>query len=180
MSKNNTFMYKLIKNGYPFLVTGTTDRGKHFRPIAHAICSDETSNAFSFIFKSIKECCSEFYNYNYNPTYLVADAADAITKACHEVFGESIKGVMFWFHRGQRVGDKLRHFEEYDQPKIDINIMQTSDSKKLFKKSFELFKKKWLKLNKYHINDFLSYFEEQLINKLSGWYEGFAPVPTMH
>jgi hypothetical protein len=41
--------------GFPLLLCGTTDKCKKFQPIGAALCSDETTEAFQFIFQSTKE-----------------------------------------------------------------------------------------------------------------------------
>jgi hypothetical protein len=70
--------YKLLQHGYPLLVVGTTDKARKFHPFGIALCSNEKSEAFSFIFKSIKECILTVYNYDYEPNVLVADARDVL------------------------------------------------------------------------------------------------------
>ncbi len=68
--------YKLLQHGYPVLVVGTTDKARMFHPSGVALCCSEKEEAFSFIFKSIKESIFSIYNYDYEPNILVADAAE--------------------------------------------------------------------------------------------------------
>ncbi|CAF2821308.1 unnamed protein product [Rotaria sp. Silwood2] len=44
--------YKLVWQGFPVLVIGTTDFNKAFHPFGLAICSNEKTKDFEFIFKS--------------------------------------------------------------------------------------------------------------------------------
>ena len=87
--------YKLIQHGYPVLVVGTTDKDKKFHPFGVAMCCNETDDAFKFIFKSIKDCVQEIFQYDYQPTILVAEA---ITNGFTSVFSELFFRVMCWFH----------------------------------------------------------------------------------
>ena len=59
--------------------------------------------------------------------------------------------------------------------RYDISILQLSESKEIFDKGFQLFKKKWNDLKDNTINQFLQYFEKEWYTKHPGWYEGFAP-----
>ena len=90
--------YKLLQHGYPLLVVGTTDKARMFHPFSVALCCSEKAEAFTLIFKSIKESILSIYNYNYEPNILVADAAEATTNAFKSVFKELLHRVMSWFH----------------------------------------------------------------------------------
>jgi hypothetical protein len=84
--------------GFPLLLCGTTDKCKKFQPIGAALCSDETTEAFQFIFQSTKEMMQQMFNYMYSPKYLVADGAEAITNGFSYVFGDDYQRGMCWFH----------------------------------------------------------------------------------
>lgn len=77
--------YKLVHQGYPILIVGTTDRSRQFHPFGLAITYDETHVSFEFIFNCVKNMSSKYHDYNYHPTYLIADAAEAITNGFIEV-----------------------------------------------------------------------------------------------
>ena len=47
--------YKLIWNGYPVIIIGTSDAKRKFFPIAIAVCSNERHLDFKFIFESIQK-----------------------------------------------------------------------------------------------------------------------------
>ena len=90
--------YKLLHRGHPILIVGTTDKDKSFHPIGVAFCCNEKEEAFKFIFQSINDCVTEIYNFDYQPTILVADASEAITNRFTSVFNELLLRVMCWFH----------------------------------------------------------------------------------
>ena len=175
--------YKLIQHGYPVLVVGTTDRDKKFHPFGVAMCCNETEDAFKFIFKSIKDCVQEIYQYDYQPTILVADAAEAITNGFTSVFLELLFRVMCWFQMKKAFGDH-ETFTSINQPhkeniRQDICTLQLCESKDIFDAAYQLFKKKWTTMKDGGIKDFLIYFDKTWIQQHPGWYEGFAPgVPS--
>ena len=51
--------YKLIWQGFPVLIAGTTDLQRQFHPLCLAICSSETESDFCFLFKSLKNVVSK-------------------------------------------------------------------------------------------------------------------------
>ena len=75
--------------GLPVLLCGTTDLHKHFHPFSLNICTNETETDFCFMIYSIKKACFSFYQYDYKPNTLIADAAPAITNGFMLAFGYS-------------------------------------------------------------------------------------------
>jgi hypothetical protein len=47
--------YKLVLEGFPCLIIGTTDMSKQFHPYGFAVCSNEDEKDFKFIFMSIRD-----------------------------------------------------------------------------------------------------------------------------
>lgn len=90
--------YKLIWQGYPVFVFGTTDYNKAFHPYGISVCLNEKFEDFEFIFKTIQICCLKVFNFNYQPSILLADGSDAITKGFESVFGSCNKRIMCWAH----------------------------------------------------------------------------------
>jgi hypothetical protein len=171
--------YKLLQHGYPVLLVGTTDKARMFHPFGVALCCSEKEEAFSFIFKSIKESLFSIYNYDYEPNILVADAAEATRNAFKNVFNELLYRVMCWFHMRKAYEDHSsyaaieKQFKE--QIKQDIYTLQLCDSEEIFNAAYMLFKKKWLKKSK-AVDEFINeYFDKVWIQQHPGWYESFAP-----
>jgi hypothetical protein len=46
--------YKLIWQGFPVLIVGTSDMDNKFHPLGMAVCSNEEATDFSFIFESLQ------------------------------------------------------------------------------------------------------------------------------
>ena len=90
--------YKLIWQGYPVLIIGTTDREKAFHPFGLAVSMNETEQDFSFIFESIKQAAQDICNLNY--------------QSCSMLSGQSIK--LFSIISIWNVSKKnIRWFEDY-------------------------------------------------------------------
>lgn len=170
--------YKLIWQGYPVLVIGTTDLNKAFHPFGLAICSNEKTEDFRFIFKSIQIGMQRLNKDLFKPTALVADAADAIKNAFRKVFNHQYNQIMCWSHMKTKVENRLSHIDDKviaDEILSDIEYLHLSNSKEVFDLALSLFLKKWKIKNKtknQSIIDFLSYFDDQWIKSNSGWYEG--------
>ena len=73
--------YKLICQGFPVLISGTTDLQRHFHPVSVSICSNEAVDDFTFIFSALKDSIGKIHNQIYQPTILIADGAEQITNA---------------------------------------------------------------------------------------------------
>ena len=117
------------------LIVGTTDKAKQFHPCGLAMCCNEKDEAFEFIFNSIKDSVKEIYNFNYEPTILIAYASDAITNVFKSVFGEFMQRVMCWFHMKKAYEDhesftaiNSQHKENIRQ---DIYLLQLSNFGKI-------------------------------------------------
>ncbi|CAF2022136.1 unnamed protein product [Rotaria magnacalcarata] len=74
--------YNLIWQDYPILMVGTTDKQCAFHPFGIALCINEKTNDFEFMFKSVQLAVEQLYNINYCPIIFVADASGTITNGC--------------------------------------------------------------------------------------------------
>ncbi|CAF4225836.1 unnamed protein product [Rotaria sordida] len=71
--------YKVIWQGFPGLVIGTTDLNKAFHPFGLAICSNEKKTKdFEFIFNSVQIGMQKINKALLQPTALILDAVDSI------------------------------------------------------------------------------------------------------
>lgn len=90
--------YKLVWNGFPVLLVGTTDLYRSFHIFGLAVCTNETETDFRFVFESLKKGLDENLNVKLAPKYLIADAAKSIQNAFMHVFGETTTIITCWFH----------------------------------------------------------------------------------
>ena len=182
--------YKLIYQGYPVLMVGTTDRAKAYHPFGIALSSNEKNTSFEFVFNAIKQSALQLCSYTYIPRILVADAAEAITIGFKTAFGDEalLKRVMCWFHMKKAYEGKDAQskspFKELpdelkDQLNTDIYLLHMSESPEMFERAYDLFVAKWRAIANAVVDKFLDYFNQQWFEKNSGWYEGFAPgIPS--
>jgi hypothetical protein len=179
--------YKLISEGFPVILIGTTDRQKRFHPLGLSITYNEKGDDFAFGFNSIKESAAKINDFEYKPNILIADGAEAISNGFNDAFPSFEKRVMCFAHVIRNIDSQLNRFITPTQKKVkyhlrkEILLLQLCESEPIFDKACELFLNKWRRINSVLINNFLAYFEDQWLRGLKGWFEGFAHgVPSQN
>ncbi|CAF3947109.1 unnamed protein product, partial [Rotaria sp. Silwood1] len=164
--------------GFPVLIIGTTDLNKAFHPFGLAICSNEKTKDFEFIFNCIQIGLQRINKDLLKPTALICDAADSIKNGFKNVFGNSYNQIMCWAHMKRNVENRICHINDKDIAKEimeDIEMLQLCNSTVIFKLASALFIKKWKMNNKQtnqSILEFLNYFDNEWLKSNDGWYEG--------
>jgi len=164
--------YKLLWEGFPVLVVGTSDKNRHFHPFGMAVCSSEAQEDFQTIFNILKSESTV----PYRPKYIIADCAEAITNAFSEVFGPNFTRVYCWFHIMKNIKHKLHSISDIDirsEIKSDISFLQLSDSPEEFARAKDLWITKWS--SEKEASQFVEYFKTQYLDQRSGWFQGIAP-----
>lgn len=162
--------YKLMWQGFPFLVVGTVDRAKKFHPLCFACCSNETEADFTFLFEAMKFTIEELFNAQFNPKILIADGSHAIRNAFKAVFNSEVM-VMCYAHVLRNVTKRPLNNKKNRNPILkDLGRMNLARSPKEFKKMSKRFLKKWKK----HEPEFMEYFEAQWLQTHCNWYESAA------
>ncbi|CAF4632468.1 unnamed protein product [Rotaria sp. Silwood2] len=170
--------YKLVWQGFPILIVGTTDLNKSFHPFGLAICSNEKTNDFAFIFKSIQIGMQKINKDLLKPKALISDAANAIKNGFKKVFDNSYDHIMCWAHMKRKINNRVCQINDKHIAKEmieDIEMLQLSNSTPVFQLASTLFMKKWKMNNKQNnqaILDFLNYFDNEWLQLNCGWYEG--------
>lgn len=156
--------YKLIWEGFPVLIIGTTDSDRHFHPFCITISSDEQKISFKYIFQALKNQLS------LSPHSLVSDAAAAIREAFLEVFGQNCSLIMCWAHMRRNVMKKLHLADESNRQELidDIDLLQISSDEKIFTKAISLFVKKYQD----NASDFIDYLNQMWFSSHRNWFEG--------
>lgn len=95
--------YKLIWQGYPLLVVGTTDSNRRFHPIGTCVSTYERSADFEFMFRTIKNSLKEIFGFEMDPRVFISDAARSIHNAFKSVFGDRDDIIMCWAHLRRNV-----------------------------------------------------------------------------
>ena len=83
--------YKLLWNGFPFIVCGLSDIMHRFHPIAFLFTSHEDKDAYSFLINSIKSFVCVHLSFDMEPNYCISDNADEIFSAVTAEFPDTIK-----------------------------------------------------------------------------------------
>ncbi|CAF0845906.1 unnamed protein product [Brachionus calyciflorus] len=141
--------YKLTFAGFPVLTGGNTDRAKSFHPFGIALCSCQTSNDFSFFFRSIEVFKKEVFQIE--------------------------KRVTCWAHVRRNIDDELKIFDDKIKSDIfeDIYSIQELFREDFFTQACELFEKKWINKNS-NVDSFLKIFKKNYVLRNNGWSEGYC------
>lgn len=103
--------YKLLWQGFPVILAGTTDQGRHFHPFGLTICKTEQQDDYGFTCVTIKNLIREIFNVEYSPSTLVADAAPSITNGFNQAFFCRNR-VICWAHVIRNVDKRLKHIKD--------------------------------------------------------------------
>ncbi|CAF4034974.1 unnamed protein product, partial [Rotaria magnacalcarata] len=108
---------------------------KAFHPFGLAICSNEKTKDFEFIFNCIQIGLKKINKDLLKPTALICDAADAIKNGFKNVFGNSYNQIMCWAHMKRNVENRISHINDKDIAKEileDIEMLQLCNSTIIF------------------------------------------------
>lgn len=163
--------YKCVWQGYPVLIVGTTDADRHFHHFGLAICMNEATADFEFVFSALKKGSVMVSAEPIDPKVLVSDASAAIKKAFGNVFGIDRKTVTCWIHMMRNMEKRLKSLkkETADGMREDIFYLQTLHDEKVFSIGIQLFISKWEASEM----EFIRYFQKEWIEKNGEWYEGY-------
>lgn len=78
--------YKLIWQGFPILLLGTTDNNRKFHPFGASVTTNECREDFEFMFLAAKDIIHRLFNEELKPEVLISDAAGAIHNGFTAVF----------------------------------------------------------------------------------------------
>ena len=115
--------YKLVWEGMPVLIIGTTDSDRHFHPFGMAICSNEKTDDFVFVYDSLRREVQALGG-SIDPEVLVSDASEAIRNGFVQVFGREKLLVMCWAHVRKNI-DKHLHLLNDQKHRDDVLDVKT-------------------------------------------------------
>lgn len=164
--------YKLMWEGYPLHVFGTTDHQRTFHIIAFAFSTKEDSGVFEFCFQAIKDKTKEIFDKDTNVEYLISDAAGAIKNGFRKVWPNA-KLITCYFHVMKNVKEfKFDSMENREIIQKHIRQLYYSPSTEHFDAGCQLFLKECKKIKE---SKFATYFEKTwLSDKNKNWYHGFV------
>jgi hypothetical protein len=82
--------YKLVWQGFPVFVIGSTDKDKKFHPFCLGVATSEEKDDFKMLFDALKTNISSVFSCSLQPDVLVCDASKAIQNAFVEIFGAEV------------------------------------------------------------------------------------------
>ncbi|KAL0821529.1 hypothetical protein ABMA28_004986 [Loxostege sticticalis] len=165
--------YKLIWQGFPVLVLGTTDKNRKFHPLCLGISTNERQEDFQMIFGGLKEKALSLFDHILEPRVLVCDAAQAIINAFIEVFGNAPVVRMCWAHAKKNMQQKVQktvHKTKQKEIIQDIDTLHYATSYEVFNAASQAFVEKWQTQT-----EFVNYFQEEWLKKHPNWFLGAAP-----
>lgn len=169
--------YKLNWHEWPFMVIGTVDKDKRLHPLCFALCTNEATPDFEFIFETLSTNVKKHTSKEFRPTILISDASNAIRNAFMSVFPFAILMIMCYTHVLRNVGKHKEKYKKENKDEIfkDIEILHQSSCLHVFKILSRLFLKKWNRKEP----EFARYFERQWLQSHCNWYLGAAAyTPT--
>lgn len=169
--------FKLTWINYPVLLCGTTDKNKSFHPFGLMLSRHQSEEDFEFMFKAIKEQAKNIYDYDFEPTVLLADSAMEITNGFLSTFKRLEKRIVCWAHASRKVKDNCVGVDKKIKAKIreDFNALQITASTLNFKKGWKLLYDKWQVHENQNVKEFLDDFESFWLRDYTyGWFEGYA------
>jgi hypothetical protein len=162
--------YKLVWQGFPVLVIGTTDESRQFHCFGMGVCTDEKTDDFKFLFNSLKNGAEKILHFPIDPSTLISDAARSTQNSFKDVFGEDKLVIMCWAHMKKNVVKKVEKLvaQEFQTEILsDIDILQLSQNNDIFDRASILFLDKW-----YEETEFINYFKAEWLDTNRFWYEG--------
>ena len=159
--------YKLIWQGFPVLMVGTTDKQNHYISFGIAVTTSETKQDFEFIFKSlISGLKSIDGSYELKPKIIMADAADSISNGFKQAFKFKDDGLykrsMCAIHV-RRAIEKYGNFNDTkNKAKVikDFIDLQIAQNQNIFNEAAELFINKWCEKE----DKFTAYFRKEWLD----------------
>lgn len=172
--------YKLVWQGYPIIQVGTTDKHRSFHPFGIAVCTNERSADYEFIFATVKSAVKKVFNIEHSPDVLIADAGISIHNGFKKVHGDDLLIVMCWAHMRRAIIDNTpKYFKDektVQELLHDIDMLQLSKSHAIFDKAANDFLEKWRKRSL----AFSEYFDSQWLQKHRFWYVGAREMTPNH
>ena len=162
--------YKLIWQGFPVLLVGTTDKTKKFHPICIAVTTNERKQDFEMLFKALRNSAFTLYEHSLNPKALICDSAMSIINAFKEVFGEEAIIKMCWFHAKKNIVNSVERLVDKKKQKTllqDIDMLQSATSPDMFQSALAAFMTKYVDQR-----EFITYFKKEWVYQNRNWYLG--------
>lgn len=168
--------HKLVWQGFPIFVVGSTDLENKFHCFGLCIACSEDESVFSFIFQSVQNSVTQLFFASYTPGFLLSDQTPELQTA----FMQTFEGKMLLCYEGvfKTIAKKIDNLkiEKLKKKEIldDLKVLQLSTSDNVFHVGVKLFSEKYLAYN-----DFIHYFKSNWVVKNSNWFEGYKGLEAI-
>lgn len=165
--------YKIIWQGFPVFVCGTTDQNQKLHPLCLAVASNEQKEDYKLIFQGLQNKIQEIHEITWNPKVLVCDAAKSIQKAFLQVFGDNVVVRMCWAHVKKKIQERVERIINKQLRKdilADVHALHSITRPNIFNAASEAFLQKYKDQT-----EFVDYFKEQWLVKYRNWFLGATP-----
>lgn len=165
--------YKIIWQGFPVFVCGTTDQNQKFHPLCLVVTSIEKKEVFKLIFEGLQKVIQNWYQSTWSPKVLVCDGTKSIQNAFIEVFGDNVVVRTCWVHTKNKIQEwikKLRNKELGIEILGDIDALHAITNPNIFDSASEAFLQKYK-----HQFEFIEYFKEHWLVQNRNWFLGAIP-----
>lgn len=127
--RRKVYFITVYRYGYPVFIAGTCDANGSFHPTYCALASHEDEFCFKKFFKFIAQ------NATYRPTWIMADAAQAITNAVTSIFPNATR-LMCWAHAIKNIDKRLSAFNSAVRKEFrrEIEVLQYARNEEQFRK----------------------------------------------
>lgn len=162
--------YKLIWQGFPVSIVGSTNKNKKFYPFCLGVTTCEEKDDFKLLFGAIKKNVLTLFKHCMEPEILVCDASKAIQNAFIDIFGSEIIVRMCWAHTKKNIQARVEQIARktiHNEILSDVDYMHICTSSEMFNLAAEAFIEKWQSEN-----DFVKYFKDQWLILNKNWYLG--------
>lgn len=113
--------YKLVWQGFPILLVGTTDSDRKFHPFGICVCTNEQSNDFEFMFQSLKAAVNDLFEFEIDPKTLVCDAGHSIHIGWKRVFPLHSEDIaMCWAHARRAVAKNISKYLKDTKSQVEF------------------------------------------------------------
>jgi hypothetical protein len=170
--------YKVTTSGCPVLVIGTEDFFHSCRLIALVILSNEDTVSIEAVLRKLKQLVETRRSNSWEPKFIMADGAKAITTACYAVFGTGILRLNCFFHTMQAIrtrvlrGDFNLNKRDWDlHIKNSLQKMSLCYTREDFAEKINLFKRRWQSHT-----EFIKYLDDGYFN-LNSWTSNWYLIP---
>lgn len=170
--------YKVVWQHFPMIIVGFVDRQNHFHVIAVCVTSNERTNEYRFVFRTIKKAIETHTNTIFEPNVLISDAAPAIRNGFYDTFETATQNVICYVHvlRNLRKAP-LKNKANRDAIINDVKVLHKSADEREFQTACSLFIQKWTQDEE----EFCSYFQSQWLQEdTQNWYCGYSPFVPAH